>query len=231
VNGNVKSWDVIEASKHYDDENADIVVEEDSEWFGKKVVRVIFEYGQEHNSSIVISSELEMESTSCRVRCPSFAVLGINRERGFVSVVARTNVEIQEDARKYLAKIDPSELPGHLQNQQLTILHAYKFLESDHMLSLNITRHDDVEVLSSCISHLDYVLTYTPTSLLHSLKFKLLNTGKQYLRVEVPVCDVWSTVVDGESVKPSSEGEDKKTILIPLTKSKFIDIISHLFRG
>lgn len=57
-----------------------------------------------------------------------------------MGVVARANVEIKEEARKYLGVIDVSELPSSLHNQaEEPILYAYKYLELGNQLYLRVT--------------------------------------------------------------------------------------------
>lgn len=84
-----------------------------------------------------------------------------------------------------------------------------------------MTRHDDASILSCMIDQCSYSITQTTSSQLHEIKIKIKNTSKQYLRVKTKhPFEVWVCLVDKEKVKPSSEGEDLKTILIPIPTDK-----------
>jgi len=221
--GNIKDWSVYDQKEL---ETEDELSLDDAEQLNKqnshskKILKIQFKYGVERSLNLKINTELEMGGTSAKVFAPSMTSQNVTRETGTIAVVARTNVEIKEEGRKFLRKIDSTELPHVQRLSPYPILHSYRFLEKGHELHLNVTRHDDVEVLCACIETCVYDITLSSGKLLHKIKMYIRNTAKQYLRIRLnKSAEVWSTTVDEKSVKPSSEAQkDTKLILIPLNK-------------
>lgn len=225
VNGSgIKKWDVFNEQVTADEDElieAPTPTTANKPQATKKVIQIVLSYGIERNYRLQVDTELEMGGTSAISNVPIFCTQNVTREKGSLGVVARTNVEIKEESCKYLQRVDPSELPSY-SSSPFPILHAYKFLESSHELKLNVTRHDDAAVLSACIEKCEYKITYSQGRLMHDIKMRIKNTGKQYLRVRTPDTkgEIYSTIVDNQAVKPASETkENERYILLPLTKS------------
>jgi hypothetical protein len=150
---NIKRWDVVGS----DDKAAAAaaaaaaamdLVEIDDEPVGasdNRILKIWLEYGMEDEYVLEIQSELEMPSNPS-VAVPRLQPIGINREKGFVGVEARTNVEINESHLRGYARIGTSELPQELLSKSPNpILLAYKFQQgSDSLLKLSIKKHKDV---------------------------------------------------------------------------------------
>lgn len=184
-------------------------------------LKVYLNYGVEKEYTMNIDTELEMGGTSGRVYVPSFSCVDtfISREKGRIGIFTRTNVEVKEDSRKYLRKIDVSELPKQMHDKvEQRILHAYEFLERGHNLILNVTRHQDVDILSCVIDDITYQITQTETQLVHYMSLIIRNTSKQYLRVFIPKESmIWKCLLDNVKQKPSKDGND---LLIPIPTDK-----------
>lgn len=218
----IKDWNVFDQKDLTEDERnlEDAEQLNRQQLLSKKILKIQFKYGIEGSYNLRIQSELEMEGTSAKAFAPSFTSQNATRETGTIAVVARTNVEIKEEGRKFLRKIDPSELPPVQRQSPFPILHSYRFLEKGHELHLNVTRHEDVQVLCACIEGCTYDVTLSSGKLLHKIQMHVRNTAKQYLRIELKnTAEIWSTTVDGQSVKPLSEAKKQnKLILIPLSQ-------------
>lgn len=199
-------------------------VSDDNNDSTKKRLFIEFLYGMEHHYRLEVYTELNMGGTSAMTHPPTVSVQNVTREKGTLAIVAKTFVEIVETSRRYMAKIDQSELPSQtIRLSPYPVLHAFRILERDYMLQLNVTRHDDIEVLCSSITSCNYTINRTENSLQHNISLKLNNTAKQYLRVMLPdpQCDVWSVVVDNSSVAPAKESRQDGSmvvLLIPLTE-------------
>jgi hypothetical protein len=189
----------------------------------QKILRVQFVHGMEGSLRLKVTTEQEMGGTSAKVFVTSMNTVNSSRETGTIAVVARTNVEIKEESRKYLRRIDNTELPSIQKQSGFPILHSYQFLEKGQELYLNVTRHEDIEVLCTCIETCNYEVTLSGSKLLHKIRMNMKNSAKQYLRVHLfKDAEVWSTTIDGQTVKPSSETQkdQARLILIPLTKKE-----------
>jgi hypothetical protein len=92
-----------------------------------------------------ISSELEMESTSCKVNIPYFdcyASKEVKKDKGYIAVEARTSVEVAEVKYIGLGILDVSEVPDKLFNMAGNpLLFAYKFINPNYSLTLDIKKH------------------------------------------------------------------------------------------
>jgi len=163
---------------------------------------------------------LEMGGTSCKVDIPTFRCLGIvSREKGFVGIEARTNVEIQFLNGGGCAAIDTTELPKQLwDTSSQPIILAYKFLDPRLFIHLDVKKHADVSVLIAVVEEAHVVITQTTEGrILTKLVAQVRNTQQQFLRITMPEgSNVWSTVVSNRPVKPAQDG---KEIMIPMQKT------------
>jgi len=148
-------------------------------------------------------------------------MVDVERQRGFVAVEARTNVEVNESGANQLTKIDSNELPPQMQAMaQSAVLCSYKFLAPTWTANFRIKRHEDVEVLVAVIDE-----AWLATTLVEEGKFqtraelKVRNTTRQYLRMKLPEnARIWSAEVNGTLVKPAFDASDS-TVMVPLEKS------------
>ena len=214
----LKKWEALEKSENENDN------EEEEE---RRTIRVWMDHAQEGNVNLEVRIDMEMRGTTCLdthlplLRAVSAGGKPVTREKGMFAVEARTNVEIVESASRHLTRVDVSELPPALKRRASNpVLLAYKYvMGGGQFLVLSVTRHRDIGVLIASIDEAKYTLTHAAEAgtLLHSLVLSVRNTSKQYLRITLPeYCTVWSTFVDGESVKPAQDEDEK--LLVPLKK-------------
>lgn len=161
----------------------------------KMLLSIWLEYGLEDEYNFTVVSEVEMGGTTARVKVPTFTTLipsdhqEVVREKGFIAVVARTNVEIEEyDCAGALSPVDVSELPNKLSGAAgHSILHAYKFLQPQWNLELDVTKHADAEVLVAAADSAHYRVQVTAEGeVTYRMLLRVRNTQKQYLRVMIP---------------------------------------------
>ncbi|KAJ5079218.1 hypothetical protein M0811_04239 [Anaeramoeba ignava] len=185
-----------------------------------KKIRVWLEMGVENDYELNFETELEMKSTSAEVAIPVFKNYKIDRDKGWVGIAGRTNVEINEGALGSLAKIDVKELPYEVTSKSTDdkLLLSYKFLFPIYTLRLNVVKHSDIDVLIATIEHAHMRLTYSGSSIMYKCILNVKNTQKQFLRMFVndPNFELWSTVVSGRATKPSRDKQN--FILVPLEK-------------
>jgi hypothetical protein len=151
----------------------------------------------------------------------------VNREKGYLAIEATTSVEIDELDSKQLTKVGKEEVPRTLQARASNpIVHAYKFLNSKYILELNVKKHDDVSVLVAVIEEAWFECTYANGLLLHRVLLKVKNTNQHFIKVLLKErqgistgssLGVWSTSVEGNSVRPAKDKQNR--ILIPLKKT------------
>ncbi|MFZ2957580.1 MAG: hypothetical protein WA705_11865 [Candidatus Ozemobacteraceae bacterium] len=187
---------------------------------------------------LAITAETKMGDTSGTVRAPVHRVEGVERDRGYIGVEARTSIEIRRrDDREGSAEaaseaaslgtavsaVDVSELPAEVAGRATRpILLAWRYQDPipAGRIVVDVVRHGDITVLNSVIDAISAttVLAIDKTSV-SCLDLQVKNNGKQYLEARLPTgSELISASVDGAPVKPSSRGEG--AFLIPLMYSK-----------
>eukprot|EP01132_Coremiostelium_polycephalum_P007739 gene7739-9519_t len=207
--GDIKKWDIVEQ------EHSDL---------GSKYSRQLqiqLNYAVEKEYSFSIFSEFNMRDTSGELHIPSFVCRGeeISRQRGFLGVEARTNVEISEVSNEGLQVVDSQEIPQDLSKMAShPILLSYKFLDPRTSLNLQVKRNEDCPVLVSICEEAHFVSTVSYSGqVIHQLILRIKNTQKQFLRIDIPFQydQIWSSILDGTPIRPSL---DNTTLLVPLLK-------------
>jgi hypothetical protein len=86
-------------------------------------------------------------------------------------------------------------------------------------LVLDIKKHEDLPVIGTVIDYASGVTLFTEDGkLVHRVIYKVRNTSKQFLELELPIdAQIWSVFVGGEPAKPRLN--DSK-VLIPLNRSR-----------
>jgi len=167
-----------------------------------------------HQSGQLLSSSGTVEMTGTKM-------INVERQKGFVAIEARTNVEVTEGVVESVNRVDSNELPDALLNlAQSAVLCCYKFLGADWKLSFDVKRHQDVEVLVAVIDEAWMTSTVVSEGKMQTrLELKMRNTTKQYVRLKLPEnTRIWSTEVHGALVKPAYDAE-QSTVMIALEKS------------
>lgn len=154
-------------------------------------------------------------SAGRRISVPEVGVVSAEVEQGRLAVEALSAVEVQPATVERLTPLDLSELPQQLILRTTNpILFAYKYVRPPYRLDLEVTPHELVELQPAAIDEALYRTLYTRDGLaVTTARFTLRNSGEQFLRLQLPErSTVWSTFVDGRSVKPArATDEDGRT--------------------
>ena len=151
---------------------------------------------------------------------PVIHPLGIERERGYVGVVAVANVEIAAGKTQGVTAIDVRQLPGDIvamTNQP--ILLAFRYLGSKFTIPLTIKKHEEVGILVTIVDS----AVYTAMQLADGRRitkgiFSVRNNRNQFLRLKMPAeAEIWSVSVSGSTVSPAKD--EQGNVLIPLVRS------------
>ncbi|KAM9999792.1 hypothetical protein ACTFIZ_008251 [Dictyostelium cf. discoideum] len=210
----IKRWEIIELERMESPKH-------------KRMLQIQLDYGFDTNYSIDINGEYSMKDTSGELNIPSMICKGdeISRQRGFLGVEARTNVEISDIGNDVLSVVDVRELPVELcKMANHPILLSYKFLEPHFQLKLRVKRNLDCAVLVSIVEEMSWVTTVSYSGkMIHQMILNIKNTQKQFLKVQIGFgYEVWSCMMDGEPCKPSIiEGDG--ALLIPILKPGVFD--------
>ena len=244
----IKRWEVVSkagtAAGGTDEKLGSSSSASSSSSLSRRRLRVYHQYGAEGSYILKVSCESDLKApsetdlierelevggknepyTTGLASIPCLQMIGIERETGFISIEARTNVEVQELNRFGCTRVDSGEVPEDLRARaENALLHSYKFLTPSYGIDMAVTRHDDVEVLVATIDEAFLTITVADAGSLtsrHLNRIQLLvrNTQTQFLRVTLPPnANVWSTMVKGRAVKPARDSMQR--LMVPLEKA------------
>ena len=167
-----------------------------------------------------IMLEQPMVVGSETILIPVVRAEGVEIEKGFIGVVAVSNVEISSGKITSASSIDVRDLPPEIFAMTTQpVIHAYRYLAGDFQIALNIKKHEDVPVLLT-IADSSFATTMQTADgrRITRIVYNVRNNRNQFLRLRIPEgFDVWSTSVSGKSTKPAMDEEEN--ILIPLIRS------------
>ena len=154
------------------------------------------------------------------VEAPVIRPQGVEREKGFVGVVAVTNVEIAAGQVTGATSIDVRELPAELvamTNQP--ILLGFRYVADTFALPLTIKKHAEVGVLVTIVdSALFTAMQLEDGRRMTKAVYSVRNNRNQFLRLKLPEdAEIWSAEVSGNTVSPAKD--EQGNVLIPLVRS------------
>ncbi len=155
------------------------------------------------------------------VSAPIPQPIGVDRSKGWVGVEARGTLEIAAGGAEGVTPIDVRMLPGAILGVTSNpILLAYKYLGDGATLPLQVTQHEDVDVLVTLLDRATATTMFTTDGRrLTSITYRVRNNRKQFLRLALPEgAELWSAQVAGRSVQPARAADGR--ILIPLVRSQ-----------
>jgi len=150
---------------------------------------------------------------------PHLEPLDVEREQGTLAVEVRGPVDVQVQESQGLSVIDPKELPPVLwQAASQPLLLAFRYTRP-HTLSLALTRHPEVPVLTTVIDDANAVTVYSARGpAMTKIRYQVRNHLKQYLSLRLPEhAELWSAFVSDQPVKPVRLEDGRYRI--PLAKS------------
>ncbi len=152
---------------------------------------------------------------------PVIRASGVEREKGFVAVVALANVEIEAGKVVGATAIDASGLPGALTamtNQP--ILLGFRYVGDKIDIPLGIRKHGEVSVLVTVADSAVFTgMQLSDGRRMTKATYSVRNNRRQFLRLAMPSgTEIWSVSVAGKAATPGKDTEGK--VLIPLVRSK-----------
>lgn len=188
---------------------------------GRQLLDVYLKYGVKGNYSIEFISEKPIGEGSIVAQLPEIRPLGVERNKGFIGIASMSNVELKVNKLQKASAIDVKELPPSIWDRSANpILLAFKYLNDDYDIQVEVTKHEEIPVLVAAIDHANYITLITDEGKsLTKAVFQLRNNVKQFLKLALPPdATLWSASVSGVPVKPAKDKEGH--VLIPLEKSQ-----------
>ena len=151
---------------------------------------------------------------------PVLRALGVERERGYVGVVAVANVEIEAGEVTGATKIDARQLPADIvamTNQP--VLLAFRYVGETFTVPLSIKKHAEVDVLVTIVdTGLYTAMQLSDGRRITKVLYSVRNNRNQFLRLMMPAgAEIWSVAVNGNNVSPAKD--EGGNVLIPLVRS------------
>lgn len=187
---------------------------------GRKILDVYLSSEIKGTYQLNVKYEKTLQTTSAVSEIPRIQILDVEREKGYIGIEARTNVEITVTDVSGANRIDVKELPYQIIGRtKRPILLAYKYLKHPYTIILDIKKHEEIPVLSAVIDSASFItLVVEDGKSITKGTYYVKNNRKQFLELDLPPNSrVWSTFVSGGPVKPAKS--KKGTILVPLSKS------------
>ena len=163
----------------------------------------------------------QASSTKANTPVPVISSQGVEREKGFVAVVALANVEIGSGDITGATEIDARRLPGTLAARTNNpILMGFRYVGDKVAIPLTIKRHGAVSVLVTVADSLVATgMQLNDGRRMTKALYSIRNNRNQFLRLNMPTgSEIWSVSVAGKTVTPGKDKDGK--ILIPLVRSK-----------
>jgi len=154
------------------------------------------------------------------VEAPVVRATGVEREKGYIGVVAVSNVEIASGKVVGATSIDVRQLPADLVAMtKQPVLLAFRYVGEKFSIPLTIKRHAEVGVLATIVdSALFTAMQLNDGRRITKVVYSVRNNRNQFLRLEMPEgAEIWSVEVSGNTVSPAKDKEGN--VLLPLIRS------------
>jgi hypothetical protein len=151
---------------------------------------------------------------------PVVRAVGVERERGFVGVVALANVEISPGQVAGARQIDVRQLPSAITSMtSQPVLVAFRYVGKELSLPLTIKKHGEVPVLMTIADSALYTaMQINDGRRMTKVIYSVRNNRDQFLRMKMPAgAEIWSASVGQKTVSPAKDQEG--SVLIPLIRS------------
>lgn len=187
----------------------------------KQFLDVYFKYGIKGNYNLDLTYERNIGEGLVVAQLPAIRTVGVERTQGYIGIASITNVELAVDSSEHATMIDVKELPSVISVRTVNpILLAFKYLNEEYNIQIEVTRHEGIPVLVAAIDSANYITLNTDEGkILTKAIYQVRNNVKQFLRLELPQgAMLWSASVSDSPAKPAKDKNGN--ILIPLQKSQ-----------
>lgn len=151
---------------------------------------------------------------------PIIRAAGVEREKGFVGVIALANVELSAGKVEGAAVIDVKQLPPEIVAMtKQPILLGFRYVGEELSIPLAIKKHGEISVLITIVDKaLFTTMQLEDGRRMTKAIYTVRNNRNQFLRIKMPArAEIWSVAVGGNTVSPAMD--DRKNVLIPLIRS------------
>ena len=178
-------------------------------------------YAAEGGYALTLQLERVVGEGDVVAAAPVVVPLGVERSKGWLGVESRGSLEIAAGDVSGATPVDVRSLPASILGiTGNPVLLGYKYLGDGAVIPLQVTQHDDVDVLVTLLDQTRARTMWTGDGRsLTSVTYQVRNNRKQFLRLAMPEgAELWSASVGGRAVQPAQAGDGR--VLIPLVRSQ-----------
>lgn len=189
------------------------------DWRVSKEGELVVVLSRETLGALSVSIMYEQAATDS-VDAPVIRPTGVEREKGFIGVVAVANVEIAAGDVQGATTIDVRQLPADIAGMtNQPILLGFRYVGDAFTIPLTIKKHGEVGLLLTIVdSALFTAMQLNDGRRITKVVYSVRNNRNQFLRLKMPAdAEVWSVEVGGRTVSPGKD--EKDNVLIPLIRS------------
>ncbi|MFW5856929.1 MAG: hypothetical protein ACOCX4_03545, partial [Planctomycetota bacterium] len=184
----------------------------------RPIWRVVLQKKVKGELKLHVSFERSMEGAGGAVAYEGIEALRVQREEGYVSFVARTNVEVTQNRISGAYPIDVRQIPDwRALAGETPAIWAFQYLSHPYELVIGVTKHDDVPVVTA-VAEMVWFQTVVGRDGQATTDVWLMmrNNNQQYLNVRLPEgATIWGATVNAEVVNLAEEKDTRRT-LIPI---------------
>ncbi len=182
---------------------------------------VALNFAAEGNYVLSIGLEKAMADDSKSLAAPIVTPVGVERNKGYVGVESRGNLEIEAAKVDGATPVDVRALPGAILGiTEQPLLFGYKYVGTKPAIELATGAHGEVDVLVTLVDQTVARTMWTREGRrLTKVSYQVRNNRRQFLRLALPPgAELWSTSVGGRGVQPA-KGSDGR-VMVPLLRSQ-----------
>ncbi len=170
--------------------------------------------------TLVVTYDHQFNPSRATLDAAGAHVLDVERETGSVAITTAASLKLEpQPVAEPLRKIDPTEL-ADTDRALITrpVLLAYRYTGGDFALGLELTRHEQAQVLSAVTDRTQITSVLTEAGeMLTQASFMVKNNDKQFQKFQLPGgAALWGVYVNGEPVKAERDAE---SLLVSLPRT------------
>lgn len=182
---------------------------------------VVLNFAAEGSYVLGIELEKAMTDDSKSLVAPVVVPVGVERNKGYVGIESRGNLEIAAAKVDGATPLDVRALPGAILGiTDQPLLFGYKYVGTKPAIELATGAHAEVDVLVTLIDQTVARTMWTREGRrLTKVSYQVRNNRRQFLRLTLPAgAELWSASVGGRGVQPA-KGSDGR-VMVPLLRSQ-----------
>lgn len=183
--------------------------------------------------TLTITYDEQFTETSARLPLPGAHAIGVEREAGYVAISKSASLDLKIDRDEpnsketVLERVDEAALPAAERDQlERAPYRVYKYDNNEKPFKLEAiaSRLEASQLLAAVADRNELTTEITDAGqMLTKAVFKIKNTRAQHQHFTLPPgSQLWSSLIDGQPVKPEriSNTEDKYLIPLPLNADR-----------